>query len=236
MGAGPGACRVLPENCCNPEPVIKHFQENIYDFTNELIFHAPYNELLPHAIEPLVVDIARKRYRESYELCEKYKLRKMVVHANYIPTVYFKEWFIPKQIEFWKDFLEKNPGHCQLVLENVMEESPDMIGDIVKGVNDPRFKMCLDVGHANLHPVKPMEWLEACAPFISHMHIHNNMGPASQGNASSADMHRALGDGIIDMEAILHRADQLIPEGLTATIESNHMEESAQWLKCKGFI
>jgi sugar phosphate isomerase/epimerase len=36
------------------------------------------------------------------------------------------------------------------VLENVLEDSPDELIGIVQGVNDPRLRLCLDIGHANI--------------------------------------------------------------------------------------
>ena len=228
----------ISENCDDPSKVMDFFLENT-KYTDDLLFHAPYNELLPHAIEPAVVRIAEQRYDESYKMCLEYGVKKMIVHANYIASLYFSGFFITQQIKFWKKFLSTHPGDTKIVIENVMENEPFLITKIVEGVNDERFKMCLDTGHANLHPEKTLdEWLEECAPYISHMHIHNNNGPTgSTGFAGAGDLHRALGNGIIDYEKLLKKAEELIDcPDLTVTIETSEVKESVQWLREKGFI
>lgn len=46
--------------------------------------------------------------------------------------------------------MENDPG-APLVLENVLEPEPTLLLDIVNSVNDPRLRLCLDVGHANAY-------------------------------------------------------------------------------------
>jgi sugar phosphate isomerase/epimerase len=70
-------------------------------------FHAPFNELCPAAIDPLVLDIARYRYRQSFELAARLNIRKIIVHSGYVPLVYFKSWFTERSVEFWKDFMSE---------------------------------------------------------------------------------------------------------------------------------
>ena len=70
----------------------------------------------------------------------------LVVHSGYVPLVYYKEWFTEKSIEFWKRFLGKLDKDVIFCYENVMEDSPDMLYDIVSEVNDERFGLCLTWG------------------------------------------------------------------------------------------
>lgn len=226
----------ISENCDEPSKIMDFFEENT-KYSSNLLFHAPYNELFPQAIEPAVVRVAEQRYDESYRLCLKYGFKKMVVHANCVASLYFSGYFITQQIKFWKKFLEEHPGNTQIVIENVMENEPWLITKIIEGVDDERFRMCLDLGHANLHNEHTLDyWIEECAPYISHLHIHNNNGPV-QGFAGAGDLHRALGNGIIDYERLLKKVMDLCKyHDLTATIETTEMEESALWLKEKGFI
>ena len=116
----------------------------------------------------------------------------------------------------------------QIVLENVMEETIDMFLDIVKAVNDPKLSMCFDIGHAHAYSENSvMEWLEACAPYISHFHIHNNDG--------SWDNHCQLYDGTISMEDFLKKANELCPDA-TYTLELVDSAPSVRWLKEKGLL
>jgi len=226
----------ISENFDKMQKTLEHFKVNASG-AKLLTFHAPYNELFPQAIEPLLVDVCQKRFDFCYRLCEEYGISKMVVHANYVKTIYFKEWYVSRQIKFWKEFLTDHPGKCQIVIENTMENDPDVIIDVIKGVNDERCMMCLDIGHANLHDIYTIDqWIDMCAPYISHLHIHNNLGPTGASNGSNGDLHNPLDEGVIDYETILSEIEGKAGRKLTATIENLRLEESPKWLKEKGFI
>jgi sugar phosphate isomerase/epimerase len=131
-------------------------------------------------------------------------------------------WYVEQSILFWKEFLKDDPG-VQIVLENVLEETPDMLLDVVKGVDDPRLRLCLDIGHANAYSQVPvMDWLKMWAPYISHFHIHNNDG--------SEDQHHALAEGSIPVKDLLIRSEQLCPDA-TYTLELMKDTPSVPWLK-----
>ena len=197
--------------------------------------HAPYNELLPQAIDQKVVAVAYDRYDKTWEYCLRFGASKMIVHANYIEDLYYSGWFVNRHVEFWKRFLGEHPEDVIICLENVMEQQPDLLQEIIKKVDDPRFKMCLDVGHANLSSMAPIDWLRVSAPYISHYHIHNNDGPAGLPRRNMGDKHAALDKGIIDMLTLLRTAEQLTPEA-TAAIESYEPEACVRWLRDKGLL
>ena len=140
------------------EDVLPHVLKNC-EASPDRTLHAPYNELFPMAIEPLVVEVAYKRYVQTLDYCKRFGAKKMIVHANYTEALYFPNWFIKRHIDFWKRFLAENDlGDVVICVENVQEEDPDLILGILKGVEDPRLRMCLDVGHANLSDTEPIEW------------------------------------------------------------------------------
>ena len=185
------------------------------------LFHAPFSELFPCAIDPKARAMAESRYRQAIELAKSYGAIKVVIHGGYNPWIYYPEWYVEQSILFWKEFLKEDP-EIEIVLENVLETQPDWLLCIIKGVEDPRLRMCLDIGHVNAYsPVSVMEWLEACAPFISHFHIHNNYG--------TRDQHNALDEGTIPIKEFLLRAEELCPDA-TVTLELMEAESSVSWL------
>ena len=213
----------MDEKFAGVDGVVKKKLENV----SCCILHAPYNELHPCAIDKKARELASYRYRQAIDLANRYGATKVVIHGGYIPWVYFPVWYVEQSILFWKAFLEENPG-VQIVLENVLEDDPQWLLDIVKGVDDPRLKLCLDIGHANAYSGVPvMGWLEAWAPYISHFHIHNNDG--------SRDQHNALTDGTIPIEQLLVRAQELCPEA-TYTLELMKDKPSVEWLADNNWI
>lgn len=156
-------------------------------------------------------------------------IRRIVVHSGYIPLVYFPEWFTARSVEFWREFLRGAPDGLCLALENVMEPGPDMLVQIAAAVNDPRFGLCLDVGHANtrVSETPPLDWIAPMAPWLRHVHLHNNDG--------DWDLHDALGQGMIPMPDILAALAEQCPAA-DYTIENQNCEPSLRWLCARGYL
>lgn len=97
------------------------------------------------------------------------------------------------------------PEHLTVCLENVMEPDASMLLGIVRQVNDARLRICLDLGHANTSASRetPADWLKACAPYLSHVHLHNNDG--------IHDLHAPLFEGVMDIAALLKQLNALCP-------------------------
>lgn len=183
--------------------------------------HAPYNELFPCAIDLKARELAAERYRQAIGLAKRYGSSKVIIHGGYNPWIYFPVWYIEQSILFWKEFLEEDPG-VEIVLENVLETDPCWLLDIVKGVENPRLRLCLDIGHVNAYSKIPvMDWLETWAPYISHFHVHNNDG--------SRDAHGQLMDGTIPMKELLAVIAAKCP-GASITLELMNAAPSVQWL------
>lgn len=186
------------------------------------ILHAPVNELFPCAVDEKARELAAYRYRQAIDLAKRYGSQKIVIHGGYTPWFYHPAWYVSQSISFWKQFLNENPD-VNIVLENVLETTPDLIVDIVEGVNDPRFQMCFDVGHINAYSYVPiLDWLEACAPWVGHIHINNNNG--------REDGHNGLYEGSVPMKEVLRRIDALCPDA-TVSLEMTEVKPSLEWLK-----
>lgn len=192
------------------------------------VFHGPFNELFPCAIDPKARELARFRYGQAMRLARDYGCEKIVIHAGYNPRLYYPLWYTPKTAEFWRDFAFLIPEGLTVCLENVFEEEIDMFLGIFEELNDPRIKICLDIGHVNTYSeTSVMEWIRKCAPYIGHFHIHNNHG--------DFDTHQGLDDGTIPMNELLQLADELCPDA-TYSLEVIESEGSVKWLEESGLL
>ena len=191
------------------------------------LLHAPYNELFPCAIDKKARALAAERYRQATDLATRYGSRKVIIHGGYNPRIYFPVWYVKQSILFWQDFLRDNPG-VEIVLENVLEDDPRWLLDIVADVDDPRLRLCLDIGHVNAYSSVPLtDWLKLWAPYLSHLHIHNNDG--------SRDAHNALNEGTIPIKELLLQAQHLCPDA-TYTLELMNDAPSVVWLQENDLI
>ncbi len=191
------------------------------------IFHAPFNELFPCAIDPRARELAALRYRQSIRLAKTYGAEKVVIHGGYNPYLYYPVWYVEQSVSFWKEFLLEDPG-VEIVLENVLEPEPEILRDIVSGVDHPRLRLCLDVGHVNAYTKRPVqEWISGLCPYLSHFHLHNNDG--------RWDSHSPLTAGTIPMKALLTQARRRCGDP-TFTLELQETASSAAWLAEQNFL
>jgi len=192
-------------------------------------FHAPFAELCPAAIDPAVRRITAQRYRQAIATAADLGIHRIVIHGGFIPLVYFPQWFVEQSVVFWREFLLDAPDNITIALENVMEPEPELLTQIVCQVDDPRLGLCLDVGHANTgaSKVPPLSWIDPMAPWLRHVHLHNN--------DTRWDTHNALGDGTVPMEQVLDRLLEQCPQ-VTFTIENQCCAPSLSWLAERGYL
>ena len=87
----------------------------------------------------------------------------------------------------------------------MLDVRPEYIRDVCDGVDDPRLRICLDVGHANAYSeVSVEDWISMLGKRIAHVHLHNNDG--------SRDAHALLNEGSMDIAHILELLDAHAPE------------------------
>ncbi len=198
--------------------------------SKELIFHGPFTEIHPAAIDHRIVEAGRKRLEEAYSMVKAFSCKKMVVHTGYIPFIYIKSWQVEKSLQFWQDFMKDKPEDFNIYVENVLEDEPYTLAQMMEAMDDSRIKLCLDVGHANAmtKDVDIYEWVRVLGKYIGHFHIHNNYG--------DGDDHLTLGEGTIDYQRLFDLIQQCCYPGVTFTIESRQCQGSVDWLKEKGYI
>ena len=192
------------------------------------VLHGPFNELFPCAVDPRARALARERFRQSMDLAVRYHASKVVLHGGFNPWLYYPCWYMEQSVLFWKAFLPEIPEGITVCLENVLEETPDMLLDIVTGVGSDKIGLCLDVGHVNAYsPVPVSQWIDRYGSRLRHLHMHNNDG--------SADTHSPVREGTLDIPAIAARAKAVSPEA-TFTLELPQAAESVRWLTEQLFI
>lgn len=198
------------------------------DGITSLMLHAPYHDLAPGTIDPEVRGVTMMRYQQAYQIAASYGIDRIVCHAGYTPRLYRPQDWVIQAAAFWREFLAGKPATLRIFLENVAEEHPDLLRDLVDAVDDPRLAICLDVGHANAYsPVPLPEWIDSLADRVRHVHLHNNDG--------SADQHWRLDKGTIDMAETMHQLAQRSPHA-SYTVEAAEEEACFEWLSARGWL
>lgn len=204
-----------------------------------IIFHAPFNELFPAAIDPKAKALAKARYDQAHLIAKTYGCCRLVVHSGYIPFVYFKSYHEEKSIEFWTDFMKDKPETMMLVIENVLEDEPEMMRKMIEGIYQRekelggrhQYGICLDVGHAAVaSKVSVLEWIETLGPYLTHCHLHCNNGKHDYHDVFDCE------NAAFDMEAVFEALAEKASPDLTYTIEALDPAPCIEWMRRKGLL
>lgn len=196
-----------------------------------LITHGPFTEIYPSGIDYKMRELGLLRLNQAYDVSKHFNINKMVVHNGWLPLIYFKSWHVEKGGQFWQKFMKDKPENFTIFIENVLEDEPYMLRNMVDKISDSRIKLCLDIGHANVTTTPDLtiiDWIKILGENIGHFHLHNNDG--------TVDSHHVFSEGSIDIGEILDFALDYLPEDTTFTIESRDCLPCLTWLKDKGYI
>jgi sugar phosphate isomerase/epimerase len=101
-------------------------------------------------------------------------------------------------------------------LENIFEEEPSTLRQVLDRINDPLVGHCFDSGHFNMFAtVSLQQWFAVLGDRIVESHLHDNHG--------QADEHLPVGEGQIDFELVTSLLKQYAPDAVW-TLEAHSRE------------
>jgi sugar phosphate isomerase/epimerase len=184
----------------NWKSLVADYKRALVPLPGERAMHGPFIDMASASPDRLIREVVRTRVLHALEIAAQLDVTTIVFHANFIASIrnehYRRDWN-RYMIEFWTPMAERAAGMgITLALENMWGFDPYIIGDLLRAVNLPSLRACLDVGHASLFSEVPLDhWLSAMAPYLAHTHLNNNLG--------QVDEHRAFDDGVIDYHLVL---------------------------------
>jgi len=162
--------------------LVEQHKALLRDLKGELAIHGAFFDLSPASSDKRVVALTRERYMLNLDIAAELGARNVVFHTDFKPVVrkpaYRLEW-TERQVEFWRPMAEEATRRgVVIVLENMWEPTPDVIGDVLDLVDSPHVSACLDVGHVYLFSdYLPLEvWIERLSHRLVHCHINNHRG------------------------------------------------------------
>ncbi len=168
------------------------------DWGPALTLHAPFMDLNPGAVDPMVRSVTELRFRQILDVAAVLRPRAVVFHAAYDRWRYSgrKDLWLDNSLGLWQKVMDTaSKIGLRVAVENVFDEDPEALDMLIAKVGHPDFGFCFDAGHCNLFSKVPMErWFEILGRTLVEVHLHDNNG--------TADSHWALGRGNIDFEKI----------------------------------
>ena len=218
-----------PELDCLEETLLDRIAQTLEQARIRPTVHAPFFDLNPGALDPLIRQATLQRLGQALSFAGRLNAHLMVIHPG------FDKWRYPNLDQAWralaKEFFpplleQAKACDCRLAIENIYEEAPDTLVQLVDEIDSEWFGHCFDVGHWHLFGKRPMaEWLEAINPRFFHLHLHDNHG--------RADEHLPVGNGTIDftpLQSILSK--RAFPPSITLEAHSpEHLRQSLRKTK-----
>lgn len=133
-------------------------------------------------------------------------IKTLVLHPKTWPDQawYSRQASLEVNLESCKRYSEwAAPYDLTLAIENMSEKrkgrrfgsGPEELLELIDLLNDPKFGICWDTGHAHISGIDQVEALRLIAPHLKALHIHDNHG--------EKDNHLMPLDGTIDWASLV---------------------------------
>ena len=192
----------LPENLSLSkqfDDIKKTLRRAVENFDGIKTMHGLFCDLNVVSTDEEIREVSIKRYFQSLEIANEIGASVLLFHTNKKSSKHLgsQKKFKIKIQDFWCHFIEEvEKTNLTVVLENVHEDSPEFIFDILQKVNSPKLKASIDVGHINVYSEIDVEnWILKMKDSLIHMHFHNNFG--------NDDEHNCLTRGTLDFYKIV---------------------------------
>jgi sugar phosphate isomerase/epimerase len=192
----------------------------LLDWSPKLTLHAPFMDMNPGAMDPMVRSVTQVRFRQLLNVAAILKPRVAVFHAAYDRWRYSgrKDIWLENSIDTWRKVMDTaSKTGLRVAVENVFDEEPEALQMLIEKIDSPDFGFCFDTGHFNLFSKVTMEqWFESLGRHLVEVHLHDNNG--------KADSHWALGRGTINFEKFFSLMNAHAPVPVF-TIEAHDKED-----------
>ncbi len=225
--------RLQPEVACQEVQLEKLDFAQLGDCADQLqeqglstTLHAPFTNFNPGSSKKRTRNTSLQIADMSLQLAEKLHARRIVFHPGlaYGSAGKKLDTWVQNNLTFWPEFLARAAEfNCTICIENIYETTPDPFIQLFSMMDSPQLGHVFDIGHWNLFGSgKLVNWLNEMAPYLKHMHLHDNHG--------EQDEHLAIGRGYVPFSTLfkwLQTANSLP----TITLENHTLPDIEHSLK-----
>lgn len=158
--------------------LIKRYSELFNDFKHTKSLHGPFLDLKPSSPDKDIRRVSYNKYLRTLKIATLLEVDYVIFHSQINPNL--KE---PKLMElnnlqareFWHSIVEEASEYKGIILiENIFEESPEMIKDLIETIDLPNVRINFDIGHARLGTVTLEKWIKELKGYLAYIHLHSN--------------------------------------------------------------
>lgn len=159
---------------------VDSYQEKLKEFKNTISIHGPFLDLKPASPDMEIRRVTKDKYKKAIISANKLNAEYIVFHSQINPWInepFMRNLNNEMQRDFWIELLNEIEYNGTIVIENVFEDNPLYIKELIEKINMDNIKICLDIGHSKLHSNSKLEdWISELKDHIAYVHLHWNNG------------------------------------------------------------
>jgi sugar phosphate isomerase/epimerase len=179
-------------------------------------------DLAPGALDDKIREVTARRLLETMKLVPLFRPLSVVFHVGYDDRCYsaYRQEWLAGSLATWEPIARRAEElGVTISLENVYEQTPDMIVALLDSLSSRSVGFCLDVGHQNAFSTTPLpEWLKVLGARLTEIHLHDNDG--------RGDDHQPIGRGSVAFSTLFA---YLVEAGLRPVITLEPHAEASLW-------
>lgn len=145
--------------------------------------HGPFLDLKPSSPDKDIRRVSYNKYKQALTIAKELNLDYIVFHSQinpYIndPIMIDLNNYMARQ--FWHEILMEVDYKGIVLLENIFEETPYMLKELIDRIDLPNVKVNIDLGHAKLGVVSMEKWIKILKDDVAYIHLHSNDGVYDQ--------------------------------------------------------
>lgn len=218
--------------------LINKYRDILSNFKGGKSLHAPFWDLNLGTKNPMIKDVTMKTFNYAYEVAKVLGCTEIVVHNGFVPNTSFYDGWVRNATSFWKEFFVDKDDSITMMIENQCEEDSEVLKMQIDSVNDPKLKICLDIGHAHANSNMGVEdWIKTLGDRIGYLHLHNNYGKLPGRPSYMNDEHLGLNMGTMDIAKVLELLEEYCPNAIwNIECKLDYIKDSIEVLKELGYI
>jgi len=163
--------------------LLQSYKQALKNFRNDVSIHGVFMDMITASRDAKIVNVAKKRVLQNIEIAKQLGAKMATFCSCYNPCIAtsspgYVDGYKQRQVKFWSGILDSlASSNLTLVFENLFEPQPELVKDVLSGVESENFKVLLDTGHANIFSkVSIDKWVEVLSDHLAYIHLNDNHG------------------------------------------------------------
>lgn len=212
----------------SPDAVLRH--NEMYADIMPRALHGPFADLSMGSSDRLIRQVTYERFVYAHERAVQLGADHIVLHHGYVPGTNTPGGWLRRSVELWEQFFQEVDVQANIYLENLLEDDPELLIDVVRTIDRDSLGICLDIGHAHCNSKLPVvDWIVRAGDLIGYVHLHDNHG--------RNDEHLSLGAGSLPLDEVCSALEQYCPDAIWALeVGPDNAVDSVFWLDNRGYL